>query len=161
LISNFEGEKIAANFGAGWSVSTDTMMGGKSTAQYEPVKGGAQGSKGALLITGDLVTGSQYQWAGALFSPGPREMSPANLSFKKSISFWAKGDGKTYAVMIFAQSLGFIPAIQTFTAGAEWKECVFTYEGFGIDGTDVMGIFIGASQEPGEFSLYIDDVRLK
>ncbi len=161
LISDFEGEKIAANFGAGWSVSTDTMMGGKSTAQYELVKEGAQGSKGALLITGDLVTGSQYQWAGALFSPGPTMMSPANLSFKKSISFWAKGDGKTYAVMIFAQSLGFIPAIQTFTAVPEWKEFVFTFEGFGIDGTDIMGIFIGASQEPGEFRLYIDDVRLK
>jgi hypothetical protein len=161
LISGFEGEEITANFGAGWSVSTDTMMGGKSTAQHGLVKEGAQGSKGALLITGSLVAGSQYQWAGAMFSPGPREMSPTNLSFKKSISFWAKGDGKAYAVMVFAQSLGFIPAIQTFTVGPEWKEFVFTFEGFGIEGFDVMGIFIGASQEPGEFSLYIDDVCLK
>ena len=63
--------------------------------------------------------------------------------------------------MIFAQSLGFMPASQTFTAGAEWKEFVFTYKGFSIDGSDVMGIFIGASQEHGEFSLYVDNVRLK
>jgi len=161
LISDFEEEKITANFGSGWSVSTDTMMGGKSTAQYLLVKEGAQGSKGALLITGNLVAGSQYQWAGAMFSPSYTIMSPANLSFKKSISFWAKGDSKTYSVMIFAQSLGFMPASQTFTAGAEWKEFVFTYKGFSIDGSDVMGIFIGASQEHGEFSLYVDNVRLK
>ena len=161
LISDFEGEKITANFGAGWAVSTDTMMGGKSTSQYGLAKEGAQGSKGALLITGNLVAGNQYQWAGAMFSPGAGIMSPANLSFKKSISFWAKGDGKTYAVMIFAQSLGFIPAAQTFIAGPEWKEFVIPFEKFNIDGSDIMGIFIGASNEPGEFTLYIDNVLLK
>lgn len=160
-ISDFEGEKITANFGAGWSVSTDTVVGGKSSAQYKLIKEGVQGSHGALLITGNLVAGSPYQWAGAMFSPGPGLMSPANLSFKKSISFWAKGDGKTYAVMIFAQSLGFVPAVQTFIAGSEWKEIVFPFEKFDIDGTDVMGIFIGASQEPGEFLLTIDNVLLK
>jgi imidazolonepropionase-like amidohydrolase len=161
LISDFEGDKVTANFGAGWAVSTDTMMGGKSTAQYRLGKEGAQGSKGALIITGNLVTGSQYQWAGAIFSPGKSMMSPANLSFKKSISFWAKGDGKTYAIMIFAQSLGFMPAIQTYVADSEWKEFVFPFEGFNIDGSGIMGIFIGASLSPGEFTLYLDNVRLK
>jgi imidazolonepropionase-like amidohydrolase len=160
-ISDFEGDKVAANFGAGWTVSTDAMMGGKSTAQCRLGKEGAQGSQGALMITGNLVTGSQYQWAGAMFSPGKSMMSPANLSFKKSISFWAKGDDKTYAIMIFAQSLGFMPAIQTFVADSEWKEFVFPIEGFNIDGSGIMGIFIGASLSPGEFTLYLDNVRLK
>jgi hypothetical protein len=63
--------------------------------------------------------------------------------------------------MIFAQSLGFMPAIQTFVADSEWKEFVFPFEGFNIDGSDVMGIFIGASLNPGEFTLYLDNVRLK
>lgn len=160
-ISDFEGEKITANFGAGWSVSTDEMMRGKSTSQYQLVKEGAQGSQGALLIKGDLVQGSQYQWAGALFSPGERMMMPANLSFKKSISFWAKGDGKTYVVMVFAQSLGFTPAFKTFVAGSDWKEYTFPFEKFGVDCSDIMGIFIGASTDLGEFSLFIDNVRLK
>lgn len=161
LISDFERDEIKAEFGAGWTVSTDTMMGGKSKAQHQLVKEGAQGSKGALLITGNLVAGSQYQWAGAMFSPGSRMMSPANLSFMKSMSFWAKGDGKTYTIMIFAQSLGYIPASQTFIAGPEWGEFVFPYDKFNIDGSDIMGIFIGASQGEGEFTLYIDNVRLK
>jgi hypothetical protein len=34
LISDFEGDEIKAESGAGWAVSTDTMMGGKSKAQY-------------------------------------------------------------------------------------------------------------------------------
>jgi len=161
LISDFEGDEIKAEFGAGWMVSTDAVMGGKSKAQYQLVEEGAQGSKGALLITGNLAAGSQYQWAGAMFSPGPTMMSPANLSFKKSISLWAKGDGKTYTIMIFAQSLGYIPASQNFIAGSEWEEFVFPYEKFNIDGSDIMGIFIGAYQGEGEFTLYIDNIRLK
>jgi hypothetical protein len=96
-----------------------------------------------------------------MFCPGPNFMAPTNLSFKKSISFWAKGDGKKYACLVYAQSLGWRPAILYFTAGPEWKEFVFPYEAFAIDGTDIMGIFIGASGTPGDFALQIDDVRLK
>jgi imidazolonepropionase-like amidohydrolase len=161
LISDFEGEEVTARFGAGWSVSTDAMMGGKSKAEYNVVKGGAQGSQGALLITGNIVGDSAVKWAGALFSPGKRMMTPANLSFKKSINFWAKGEGKTYSIMVFAQSLGFQPAMQRFVAGPEWKEYVFTFESFGLEGYDIMGIFIGSSMESGPFALQIDDVRLK
>ncbi|MFQ5721415.1 MAG: CIA30 family protein [Candidatus Aminicenantales bacterium] len=161
LISDFEGDKIAANFGAGWSISTDAMMGGKSTARYKLVKDGAQGSKGAMLITGSISPESSIRWAGALFSPGLRMMSPANLSSKRAVSFWAKGKGGKFAIMIFAQSLGFIPAIQNFVVGNEWKEYEFPFEKFGLEGYDIMGIFIGASEEAGEFSLQIDNVRLK
>jgi len=161
LISDFEDDEVTAKFGAGWSVSTDAMMGGKSTAEYKIVAGGAQGSKGSLLITGNLVGESLMKWAGALFSPGKRMMTPANLSFKKSISFWAKGEDKKYSILVFAQSLGFQPAKQSFTAGPEWTEYVFTYESLGLEGYDIMGIFIGGSLEPGAFSLQIDDVRLK
>lgn len=160
-ISDFEGDTITAIFGAGWSVSTDSLIGGKSTAEYRLVEGGAQGSKGSLLITGKVLEGSQSRWAGAFFSPGPVMMSPANLSFKKSICFWAKGDGKTYSVMIFAQSLGFMPAVQTFTAGPEWQEFTFPFEKFSVEGYDIMGIFIGGSVDLGEFTLQIDDVCLK
>jgi imidazolonepropionase-like amidohydrolase len=160
-ISDFEGEKVAANFGAGWSVSTDKIMGGKSTAQYQLVHEGAQGSNGSMVVTGNVTAGSAIQYAGVMFFPGARIMSPANLSNRKSISFWAKGEEKTYTIMIFAQILGFSPAFQTFVAGPEWKEYEFPFEKFGIEGFDIMGIFFGCSQEQGEFSLQIDNVRLK
>ena len=161
IISDFEGNSIDTNFGSGWSISTDTFLGGKSTARFQLVSQGAQESKGAMLITGFISPEGSIRWAGALFSPGPRTMSPANLSSKKSLSFWAKGKGKQFAVMIFAQSMGFIPAVQNFTVGNDWKEYEFPFEKFGIEGYDITGIFIGATGEPGDFSLWIDNVHLK
>jgi hypothetical protein len=161
LISDFEGEKVESKFGAGWTVSTDSLRGGKSTARLELVDGGAQGSRKSLLISGNIVPESATNWAGALFSPGPMVMAPADLSSKKAIAFWARGDGKRYAAMIFARSLGFIPSIRYFEAGPEWLERIITFEQFKVRGDDIMGIFIGASGEKGEFALRIDDVRLK
>jgi len=87
-----------------------------------------------MQITGNIVVASAVRWAGVMFSPGPKLMNPANLSSKRSISFWAKGEGKTYSIMIFAQILGFTPALQTFVAGPEWKEYEFTFEKFGHRG---------------------------
>lgn len=160
-ISDFEKKTIAANFGSGWRTSTDAIMGGKSKVQYTLVKGGVHGSKGSLLITGTIAEGSQYRWAGAMFFPGPTVMAPANLSFKENISFWAKGDGRSYAILIYAQSRGFIPVVRNFVAGPEWKEYVFPFKTFDLEGFDIMGIFIGAYKETEEFSIQIDNVRLK
>ncbi len=53
-----------------------------------------------------------------------RRMEPVNLSNKKEISFWAKGDGKTYVlVMLTAARSGQdgMPAMTQFFAGPEWK----------------------------------------
>ena len=161
LISDFEKDVIQAEYGAGWSVSTDAMTGGKSTAEYRLVEGGAAGSRNSLLITGTIAEGAQNRWAGAFFSPGSAMMQPANLSAWSSISFWARGDGKTYSLMIFAQSLGYIPAMVSFEAGPEWGEFTFPFEKFSVEGFDIMGIFIGGSAELGDFELRIDNVRLK
>lgn len=158
-ISDFEEEQITSNFGAGWSVSTDALMGGKSEAEYKRVDGGAEGSSGSLLIQGTVDESSSIPWAGAFFSPGPAILSPANLSSKKSIRFWARGDEGTYSVMIFAQSLGFIPTALTFDVGPEWKEYSFAFKDFNVEGFDIGGIFIGASN-PGSFTLQIDNVDL-
>jgi hypothetical protein len=161
LISDFEGESVESKFGAGWVVSTDAFMGGKSKADMKLVADGAKGSSKSLLITGTVVMGSASTWAGTMFMPGATMMAPADLSARKSIGFWAKGDGKKYACMIFAQSLGWTPAGQYFTAGPEWNEFTFTLESFRLKGNDIMGIFIGASGEAGDFSFQIDDIRLK
>ena len=160
-VSDFEGDKIAANFGAGWMESTDAMMGGKSKAALKLAQGGAEGSRGALQITGEIIEGSQFRWAGAFFAPGKPPMTPVNLSSKKAIGFSAKGDARTYAVEVFAQSLGYIPAIRFLTVGPQWQEFEFPFADFKLDGSDITGIFIGASGDPGAFTLTIDNVRLK
>jgi imidazolonepropionase-like amidohydrolase len=161
LISDFDdAETPRARFGSGWVISTDSFRGGQSTAQMKVVAGGAEGSKGALEIDGTIVQNS-IAWSGAMFFPGSAPMSPVNLSSRKAITFWARGDGKSYRLMVYSQSNGFIPKMQSFTATAEWKKITIPFSDFETDGHDVMGIFFGAWAEPGPFSLTIDNVKLE
>jgi hypothetical protein len=160
LISDFDDGTSNTKFGSGWQVSTDSYMGGKSTAQMHVVEGGAEDSKDALQIDGEIVPNS-IVWAGAIFFPAPTPMAPVNLSGKKSISFWTKGDGGNYAVMVYSQSNGYIPARQSFVAGPEWKKVTIPFSAFGTDGHDLMGIFLGAASVPGHFTFMIDNVRLE
>jgi imidazolonepropionase-like amidohydrolase len=160
-VSDFEGDKVSANFGAGWIISTDAVMSGKSTAQFNLAEGGAEGSRQSLLITGTIKEGAAFRWAGAMFLPGKTYVDPANLSFAKALGFYARGQGAGFAVLIFSRSAGFIPAIQAFEAGPEWKEYVFPWGDFNTEGYDITGIFIGAYQKTGDFSLQVDNVRLK
>lgn len=162
LVSDFDEGTPSASFGSGWVKSTDSMMGGKSVADFKVVDGGAQNSKGALEIDGEILPGYTFPWAGAMFMPGTQPFAPANLSSKKAISFWAKGDGKTYRVMLFAASIGSIPAWQSFEAGAEWKRYNFPLASFrGLDGHDLEGVLFSGGPEPGKFSFQIDDVRFQ
>jgi hypothetical protein len=116
----------------------------------------------ALEINGTIAGGLPYAWARVMFSPGPAPMTPANLSSKKKISFWAKGDGKTYRVMLFAQSHGFMPAIQSFPVSAEWKQYSFSLSSFeGMDGHDLMAMVFAGGPESGHFRFEIDDVRFE
>lgn len=87
-------------------------------------------------------------------------MAPTDLSASKGISFWAKGDGPEFAVMVFAQSHGYVPVGRPFAPGAEWRKFEFSFAEFGLKGNDIMGIFIGASGKPGAFSLWVDNFRL-
>ena len=100
-------------------VTTDAMAGGKSVGKMEVVAGGAEGSKGALRVTGEVMEGFAFPWSGVMFSPGAGPMQPANLASHKAIQFWAKGDGQTYQVMMFTKKLGYRLATQTFIASPE------------------------------------------
>lgn len=161
FVSDFEEEKVSAKFGSGWSVSTDSVAGGKSKAEMKVAPEGAQGSRGSLLITGEISPDLPYAWAGAMFSPGATVMAPANLSSKKEISFWARGDGKACRLMLFARSLGFQPAVKSFVAGAEWKRFTFRVSEFGgMDWSDLTGVLFAGGPAPGQFVFQIDDVVL-
>lgn len=160
LVSDFEGKEASVRFGAGWAVSTDSLIGGKSIADIAVVQGGTATSRGSLSVSGVIDDRPMPRWAGAMFYPGPFPMTPADLSSKKSLEFWAKGDGKTYAVMLFARSRGFTPVGKTFVAGPAWERHRFLISDFdGLDGHDLMGVFFGGGAQVGPFKLQIDDVR--
>jgi imidazolonepropionase-like amidohydrolase len=161
LISDFdEGTTPTAKFGSGWTISTDSIRGGRSTAQMKIVEGGAENSKGTLQIDGTIVENA-IAWAGAIFFPGPAPMTAVNLSSKKAITFWTKGDGRSYRVMVYSQSNGYIPQMQSFETGPEWKKVTMPLSAFATDGHDVMGIFFGAWSSAGHFTMAIDNVRLE
>jgi len=162
LVSDFEGDTVKSAFGSGWGASTDSIVGGKSKAEFKLVSGGAGKSKGSLLVRGTIDEKPQPRWAGAMFSPGPAPMAPANLSAKKAITFWAKGDGKSCSIMVFARSNGYAPSIKTFVAGKEWEQHRFALKDFdGCDPGGLLGVFFGGGAEAGPFEFQIDDVRFE
>ncbi len=161
LISDFEDGTAKTSFGAGWNISTDSMRGGHSTAEYTVVPDGANGGKGSLLITGNINPGYYYPYAGVIFFPHATPGQPVNLSEKTGLSFWAKGDGRQYSVSIFSGSFMAIPASVSFTAGNEWQLHSFAFSDFdAVDTRELLGITIGAGPTHGAFQFQIDDVRL-
>ncbi len=160
LVSSFEDGKLSASFGSGWSESTDKRFGGVSEVKAEVVSGGAQGSKYALKISGEVKPGFAFPWAGAVFMAGAQPMAPANLGDVQALEFWMQGDGAV-TVMLFAASLGQQPSMKTFEAGTEWKKYTFPISDFpGIDPSGLMAIFFGVSPAPRAFEIRVDDVRL-
>jgi imidazolonepropionase-like amidohydrolase/esterase/lipase len=160
IISDFEDDTVTSRFGYGWASMTDKMMGGKSSAELKIVQGGANNSLGSLMISGEVFSGAR-PWAGAVFYPGNGVMAPADLSDKKEIRFWAKGDGKTYKISLTSISTMTSPTNQEFSAGAEWKQYSFPFSSFdGIDGRGLMLISF-TSDRPGKFSFQIDYVELR
>ena len=161
VVSDFDDLTAKSHYGQ-WMTSTDQIMGGKSTAKMEPVAGGANHSKGALHVTGEIAPSFQFAWSGAMFSPGRQIMAAVDLSSKKTINFWAKGDGKTYRIMLFTQKSGPIPLTQTFTAGAEWKQFTFPISSFeGADGHGLSAVIFAGGPTPGSFEFYLDEVHIE
>jgi imidazolonepropionase-like amidohydrolase len=161
LISDFEADVTTSKFGSGWAISTDTMAGGKSTAELKWMNPGANASKGAMQITGTISDAFAYAWAGAMFSPGSHPFESSNLSSKKAIRFWIRGDGRPYRLMFFTKSGGYNPAIQSLTVTTEWKEVTIPFSAFQTDGHDITAILFCAGGSPGAFTFAIDDVRLE
>jgi len=162
LVSDFEDGTAKTSFGIGWMVSTDQMAGGKSAATMTVVDGGAQGSTKSFEIAGTVDAGLPYAWSGVMFMPSSRPMGPANLSKATDIRFWARGDGRTYNLLVFSEARGRAPLTQSFIAGAEWKEYVFPIKSFGgIDGHDIQGIAVTAGQPAGSFQFRLDGVRVQ
>jgi imidazolonepropionase-like amidohydrolase len=162
IVSTFESSEPAAEFGAGWQISTDSLMGGTSTAAMRVIGGGASGTSRSLEVTGTIVPGTAYAWAGAMFFPAATPMTPANLSSFKEIVFWARGDGAEHQVMVFATRLGNVPSVQPFIPGPEWREYVLPLASFSnIDGSDLRGVLFSAGNRPGPFRFQIDEVRFR
>jgi len=161
VVSTFDQGQVTANYGS-WTPITDSQMGGKSTATMKAVAGGANGTKGALEVSGEIQDSpAQYKYAGVAFWPAGQPMQAANLSSKRTIGFWAKGDGKTYRVLLLKAGNNGMPGIQPFLAGAQWKHYEFPIDSFGSDGSDVGGLSFVAGPETGKYEFQIDEIEIR
>jgi hypothetical protein len=160
LVSDFESGGVHASLGS-WVPSPDSFAGGTSTGEIRVVDGGAAGSRHAIEITGTITDAIPFAWYGAMWTPGAQPIEPVDLSGQRGFSFQTRGDGGTYRVMVFARSRGMTPLIQTFQAGAEWREVALDWSDFGIEGTDIMGIVLAGGPQPGPFTFRVDDLRLR
>jgi imidazolonepropionase-like amidohydrolase len=162
MISDFEQGEINSRYGVGWSTSTDMFMNGKSTAELSLVDNGANNSKWALAISGEIKQGFSFPWAGAFFAPGEKAMQPINYSKAKELVFWVKGDGRQYNVMAFSSIQGGVPPTQTFIAGANWKQVRLPLASFdGLELSQVTGFSFNASAPQGTFSFTIDNIEIR
>ncbi len=163
LVSNFEDGAPSAKFGTPWMSSTDSIAGGKSTGEMKVVDGGSNASKHSLEITGMIDEGLPYAWSGVMWAPGSQPFVPVNLSSKKQISFFTKGDGRTYRVLVFTTSGGRIPAQQTFTAGSDWKNvhACRSLPSTAPTATTSRRFCSSADPSPGSSSFQVDDISLE
>ena len=161
-VSDFEGAEPTVRFGGGWRAWTGGNWGGASIAEIRVVEGGANGSRGSLLITGEVDANAVYPFVGAILHLGSEPWEPVNLSAHRTIAFWARGDGQPYRLQVYAYEQHMSPASAPFLAGPHWQEFEFPLSRFqAIDGHDLLALLFAAGPAPCSFSLQIDDVRFR
>lgn len=163
LVDDFEGAAVAgangllpAKFGSGWAPTTDQMAGGASIGKIDR-------ANGALAVSGEIKTGFAFPWSGAMYFPANAPMQPVDLSGRKELVFKARGDGRSYSVMLFSGAqMQSMPSMKPFVAGPEWKEVRLPLANFsGADLVRVRGFAFTAGQPIGAFAFEIDDVEVR
>lgn len=163
VIADFDQGTANAAYGTGMVPTGDEHQGGSSVVSQRLVAGGADGSAGALEVTGELRPGAQYPFAGTYFFPeGPPMEGLMDYSGRKTLSFHARGDGRRYTLMVFTGVSMGIPLMYNFTAGPDWQKYELDLADFSAhDFRRVRGMAFGAMGEDGPFQFQIDDVRLE
>ena len=152
-----EGSDVAAS---GWLPSTDSFAGGNSTVELS-IAQRREANGGAMRIQGENAGGYAYPWSGAMINLGASMMAPVDLGGIAKLAFDARGEGKRYRAMAFAENLGRMPAIAEFEAGTEWQRITIPMADFpGFDPQGATAFFIGSPAELGSFWLEIDNVEL-
>lgn len=163
LIADFDAGSDQARYGAGWYAGGDQDRGGNSTATQRLVTGGANGTHGALEVTGTIGDGIQYPFAGTAFFPGGTGNGKlTDYRGRKTLRFFARGDGRQYLVVFLGATQDGIPPMYGFTAGPEWQEVVVPLEDLAtLDLAAVHGVVIGSNGPLGDFHLELDGIELR
>jgi imidazolonepropionase-like amidohydrolase len=163
LVADFELEGTSARSGQNFMPTSDQMAGGKSTASVAWQGGGANASKGALLMRGVVDGALPFAWAGGMWMPGAQAMQAVDFSSRKELVFKVKGDGRDYSAMLFSGvSAQGMPAVARFKSTSDWTEVRLPLSQFtGADLSKLRGVAFTAGLPAGAFEFMIDDVELR
>jgi imidazolonepropionase-like amidohydrolase len=147
----------AWRFGAGWLPWTDSIFKGNSKVRVSTVGGGPNHAATTMIVSGQVNSGIEYPWAGVAYFPGQSyRMANRDISGRPQISFWAKGDGKNYSVMLFQGDS--TPSTKYFPTTSEWTRVAIPFSEFASNGRDVYELLF-ASSALGDFHFEISDAH--
>ena len=163
LVADFEGGEIATRYGQNWTVTTDQLAGGRSVASETWTAGGANGSRGAMRVTGTIAPELPYAWGGTLFMPGDKPFDAVDFSARKTLVFQIRGEARELSAMLFSGSASNrLPAVVRFAVSPQWTEVRIPLDRFeGADPSRLRGMAITAGLPAGPFSFEIDDVMIE
>lgn len=161
IVSHFDGELVDSRLGSGWIATSDRMAGGSSDAAIARIDGGADGTAGALRVSGTVRTGAPQRWAGAFLNPGAQIMQALDGRGLRELSFRIRGDAGRVVVLLFSGAQGTRPAQQPVTVGADWTPVIVPLSGFeGADLAQVRALAITTDTD-GEFAFELDQVEIR
>lgn len=155
IVVDFE-DGMDSGFGFGWQVTTDAMNGGASTAELAV-------EAGALVVRGETKAGFAFPWAGAIWFTGPQPMQAVDFSGRTTLRFRTRGDGRSYAVMLFgAGAAATVPPMVPFSSGAEWAVIEIPLDSFATANPSIIAGLAFVAQSPlGSFTFELDDVEIR
>lgn len=150
-------ENAAWRFGAGWRPWTDSIFKGNSKVQVSTVDGGPNRARATVIVSGRVNSGIDYPWAGVAYFPRlSYRMANGDISGSPQVSFWARGDGKTYQLMLFKGDGTF--STKFFPTTSDWMQVAIPFSELASDGRDVSEILF-ASSTLGAFHFELSDVH--
>ena len=172
LAGGFEGKLVTGKRGAqvrnhgkeigwGWMATADKRFGGHSHAAIAMAHPGADGTQGALAVSGKLESGFVAPWAGAIWFPGSHPMQPTDLSGVTTLSFKVRGKPGSYTLLLMNGSMKGAPQSATFTIGKGWTQVDMPLAK-SFPGADLKHVYFVAFSAGtyGKFDFELDQVRL-
>ncbi len=166
-VANSDGLNSIDSFS--WTLSDDSMANGKSKANIEVVNmpsadnaSNHKNNNGVLKVTTSVNAGFPYPWAGAAVGDFIAPVEGKDISGFTTITFDVKGTAGVYRVMSFDTTATGIPPNQSFKINDNWQTITLPLAAFsGINMKMVSGFAFVAGPQQGEFTFYLDNIRIK
>lgn len=171
VFDDFEDGDPISNWETEWFSISDQVTGGGSSAQLEIVGGGAEGSKGAVRMSGQISPKLGFAAFAGIGAPFRSDfITLVDVSQYTGIQFYVKGDGKQYRMVLMTEAVrDYDDYGRVFSTTKHWTLVKIPFSelaqiGFGQpvpwDGGKVKGITVFAMGfMPGPFRLSIDGIR--